>query len=91
MGDCFRQHGFAAPWGAVHEHASWGVYADLLVELEVGEGQFYGFSHLLLLNIHTTFEGEIQSHAITVLLECFASIKKHDMRTLRELINSQQN
>ncbi len=57
MGDCFGQHGFAAPWGAVHEHASWGVYTDLFVELEVGEGQLYGFSHLLLLNVHTTFEG----------------------------------
>ena len=60
MGDCFGQHGFAAPWGAVHEHASWGVYTDLFVELEVGEGQLYGFSHLLLLNVHTTFEGGIR-------------------------------
>ena len=54
MSHGFGQHGLAASWWAVHEHTPWWVNSNLLVEVEVGQGQLYGFFHLLLLHVHAS-------------------------------------
>ena len=49
------QHCLAAPRRPVHEHSSWGVDADLSVEVKVCQRELHSLSHLLFLNVKTTY------------------------------------
>jgi len=50
------KHGFATSRGAIHQHSTRRVNANLLVELEVSEGQLHSLPHFLLLDVHSTLE-----------------------------------
>ena len=46
-----RCKGQTCAWGPPQEHASWGINADLLVQLVLREGELHSLADLLLLNV----------------------------------------
>ena len=46
-----RCKGQTCAWRTPQEHASWGVNADLLVQLVLREGELHGLADLLLLDV----------------------------------------
>ena len=58
MCDSLGKHCLPTARWAIHEYTSRRVDADLLVQLEVCQRKFHCLSHLLLLDVHTTYEGE---------------------------------
>ena len=46
-----RCKGQTCAWGPPQEHASWGINADLLVQLVLREGELHSLADLLLLDV----------------------------------------
>ena len=58
MCDSLGKHCLPTARWAIHEYTSRRVDTKLLVQLKVCQRKFYCLSHLLLLDVHTTCEGE---------------------------------
>lgn len=54
VSDGFDEHRLARTGGTVEEDTSRRVDTDLTVEVELSQGEFDGFSDLLLLNVHSS-------------------------------------
>lgn len=54
VSDGFDEHRLTRTGGTVEEDTSRRIDTDLTVEVELSQGEFDGFSDLLLLNVHSS-------------------------------------